>query len=63
MEPVRITPQEAREKVKSGSLFVCGYEDESRCRPIMLEGAISYNEFQKKLPTLSKDQEIVFYCA
>ena len=63
MEPVRITPQEARQKVKSGSLLVCGYEDEAKCKPIMLEGAISFGEFQKKLPKLSKDQDIIFYCA
>jgi hypothetical protein len=63
MEPVRITAQEAREKVKSGSLLVCGYEDESECRSMLLEGAITFGEFQKKLPSLSKDQGIIFYCA
>ncbi len=62
MEPVRITPQEVREKVKSGSLLVCGYEDESKCRTMMLEGAITFGEFQKRLPTLTKDQDVIFYC-
>jgi hypothetical protein len=28
---------------------------------MQLEGAISFNEFKSKLPSLSKDQEIVFY--
>jgi len=28
-----------------------------------LEGAISLAEFQRRLPSLSRDQEIVFYCA
>jgi rhodanese-related sulfurtransferase len=28
-----------------------------------LEGAISFSEFQSRLPSLSPDQEIVFYCA
>jgi hypothetical protein len=61
-EPKRITPEEVREKLKSGNvLLVCAYEDEAKFRRMQLEGAISFNEFKSKLPSLSKDQEIVFY--
>jgi hypothetical protein len=61
-EPKRITPEEAHEKVKSGkTLLVCAYEDETRYKKMRLEGAISFNEFKSKLPSLSKDQEVVFY--
>lgn len=64
MEPQRIPPREAREKVKSGSaLFVCAYEDEARCKSNNLEGSITFGEFKRKLPKLSKDQDIIFYCA
>jgi hypothetical protein len=28
-----------------------------------IEGALSFNQFKSKLPSISKDQEIVFYCA
>ena len=58
----RISPQEARQGLESGRLLlVCAYEDESRFRRIQLEGAISFQEFQSRLPNLAKDQEIVFY--
>jgi hypothetical protein len=58
----RITPEEARQGLESGRLLlVCAYEDESRFRQMRLEGAISFREFQTKLPILAKGQEIVFY--
>ena len=58
----RISPEEVRKGLESGSiLLVCAYEDESRFKKIQLGGAISFGEFQKRLPALSKDQEIVFY--
>jgi hypothetical protein len=61
-EPIRITPEEVYKKVKSGkTILVCAYEDEARFKQLQLEGAISFNEFKSKLPSLSKDQEIVFY--
>jgi len=58
----RIRPQEVRQGLESGKLLlVCAYEDESRFRHMQLEGAISFQEFQSRLPHLAKDQEIVFY--
>ena len=61
-EPKRMSPQEAHRKLETGKvLLVCAYEDESKFRKMQLEGAISFNEFKKKLPSLAKDQEIVFY--
>jgi hypothetical protein len=58
----RITPEEARQGLESGRLLlVCAYEDENRFRQMQLEGAISFREFQTKLPTLGKSQGIVFY--
>ena len=63
-EPERITPEEVSKKLKTGkTLLVCGYEDEAKFNQLRLEGAISFNEFKSKLPSLLKDQEIVFYCA
>ncbi len=64
MEPQRISPKDARERVRAGSaLFVCAYEDEGRCKSNRLEDAITFGEFKKRLPGLTKDQEIIFYCA
>ena len=63
-ESVRIPPEEVREKVTSGvALLVCGYDDEDKFRENHLEGALSLAEFKFRLPSLTKDQEIIFYCA
>ena len=61
-EPERITPEEAYQKLKNGkALLVCAYEDETRFKAMQLEGAISLNAFKSRLPSLAKDQEIIFY--
>ena len=61
-EPERISPTEVREKLKAGkALLVCAYEDEAKFKMLQLQGAISLNEFRTKLPSLAKDQEIIFY--
>jgi hypothetical protein len=63
-EPERITAEEVYGKLKDGStLLVCAYDDDDKFGTVHLEGAISFNAFESKLPSLSKDQEIVFYCA
>lgn len=63
-EPMRITPQEAREKVISGTaLLVCAYEDEEKFKKLRLAGAISMTGLRKREPSLTKDNEIIFYCA
>jgi len=62
-EPERGTAEEVYGKSKSGkALLVCAYEDEERFKKLRLEGAISFSAFKSKLPSLSKSQEIVFYC-
>ncbi len=61
-EPKRITPEEVHQKLEAGKvLLVCAYEDESKFRMMRLQGAISFNEFKSKIPSLPKDPEIVFY--
>lgn len=63
-EPTRVSPQDAHKAVKAGdTLLVCAYENEDKCKKMKLEGAIFLKEFEAKLPSLSKDQEIIFYCA
>lgn len=60
----RISPADAHKKVKSGeALLVCAYSSEEKCKGMLLEGAITLKELEKKLPTLSRDTEIIFYCA
>ena len=61
-EPKRISPEEVYPELKpSTALLVCAYEDEAKFKAMQLQGAISLREFMAKLPSLSKDQEIVFY--
>jgi hypothetical protein len=63
-EPLRVSPAQAYQKVKAGTaLLVCAYPDDETFRKMQLEGAISYKEFESRLPGLKKDQEIIFYCA
>jgi len=58
----RISPERARAKVQAGeALLVCAYRD-STCGKVMLEGALMKSEFVQRLPSLPKDQEIIFYC-
>ncbi len=61
-EAVRISPDEARVKARSGEAFlVCAYEDENKFRKMHLEDAISLGEFRKREEYLSKGQEVIFY--
>ena len=63
-DPMRISPEEVREKATTGAaLLVCAYDDEDKFRENHLEGALSHGEFKSRLPSLTKDQEIIFYCA
>jgi hypothetical protein len=63
-EVIRITPEESYQKLRAGdALLVCAYDSQEQFRSLQLEGAISLPEFRANLPSLSKGQEIVFYCA
>jgi rhodanese-related sulfurtransferase len=61
---IRITPEEAFQKLRAGkALLVCAYDSDEQFRNLQLDGAISLAEFRAKLPSLPKNQEIVLYCA
>ena len=63
-EPIRISPQEARQKVTVGrALLVCAYDDADKFKTNHLEGALSFSELRSRLPGLAKSQEMIFYCA
>ena len=64
MPAVRIGPEETYQKVKAGlALLVCSYDGEAVFQKTHIDPSISFGEFQKRLPSLPKDQEIIFYCA
>ena len=61
---IRITPEETFQKLRAGkALLVCAYDSDEQFRNLHLDGAIPLAEFKEKLPSLPKNQEIVFYCA
>jgi hypothetical protein len=63
-EPKRVAAEEVYQKLQSGNtILVCAYEDDVKFKKVQLQGAISLNEFKSKLPSLTKEQEIIFYCA
>ncbi len=63
-EVARVPAQEARQKVTGGrALLVCAYEDEAKCNTIKLDGAISLKSFEARVPSLGRNQEVIFYCA
>ena len=64
MAAPRISPAEASAKVKKGeALLVCAYDDDAKCAQIKVQGAISLRELTGRVPPVSEDQEIVFYCS
>jgi hypothetical protein len=44
-------------------LLICAYDDEERCRSIRIPEAISFRELDERKSSLSKEQELIFYCA
>jgi hypothetical protein len=63
-ELIIITSDDAYMKAKSGvALLVCAYDDDEKFARFNLEGAISLKDFEAMIPELSKDREIIFYCA
>ena len=59
----RISPEEAKSRVITGeALLVCAYDSEEKFSRNHLEGAISQAEFLSRLPGVSKDTELIFYC-
>jgi len=64
MPAVRMSPEQAYQNVKAGqAILVCAYDDEATFQKMRLDMAISFGEFRRRLPSLPKDQEIIFYCA
>jgi hypothetical protein len=60
----RVSVENARRAATAGrAVLVCAYEDDAKCRQVALEGALSFSQFKAREGALSKDQEIIFYCA
>lgn len=60
----RIDVEAARTRTQSGqALLVCAYDDEQKCRSMLLEDAITLGEFEARRGDLAPDQDIILYCA
>jgi rhodanese-related sulfurtransferase len=60
----RISPREARQRVRQGeALLVCAYDSKEKFSQVHLEGALSLDAFRARLSELPKNREIIFYCA
>jgi hypothetical protein len=61
-EAERIDVERAAERVRTGdALLACAYDDEEKCRRLALRGSISLAELRDR--DVSRDREIIFYCA
>jgi len=61
-EVPRVSVADARQRVQSGvALLVCAYRGEERFRQVALEGSISYEAFEQRLPSLPANQQVIFY--
>jgi uncharacterized protein (TIGR02284 family) len=59
----RIPVREARERVQSGrAMLICAYDSQEKFEQNQLEGAMSLPAFESKLPSISKDADLIFYC-
>jgi hypothetical protein len=59
----RLSPQDTYRQATSGqALLVCAFENETTCRTMMIERAITLREFESRLPGINKEQPIIFYC-
>jgi hypothetical protein len=63
MQMDRISPPEAREHMKSGALLVCGYDSEEKFQGNHLERAISLGDLKAREKQITRDHELIFYCA
>ena len=59
-----VSAEQAYERTKNGqALLVCAYESDDKFNNVHLEGAIPLSEFQSRVSSIDKNQEIIFYCA
>jgi hypothetical protein len=63
-KPKGIDPTQAREKVQAGrATLVCAYDDETKCKKILLDGSITMTQLRADLDRRNKDEELILYCA
>ncbi len=62
-ETERVSADQAHERTQSGqALLVCAYTEAEKCNQMMLEGALNMADLERRLSSMQKDQELIFYC-
>ena len=60
----RVSPQAARKSSRSGEAYlVCAYDNEAKCREMLVEGAVSWPRLSERLAQLQPSRAIILYCA
>ena len=60
----RIDPRAARVHIaSSNALLVCAYDSAERCQANRIGDPITLAELEARAASLSRSQEIIFYCA
>lgn len=64
MAAAKIDPKQAKHDAGVGdALIVCAYDSQEKYEANHLQGAISLDELQSRESDLSKERELIFYCA
>lgn len=60
----KIDVTQARNDIEvSDALLVCAYDSQEKFRQNHLQGAISLDDLRSQEQSLSKQRELIFYCA
>ena len=61
-DPITIDVASAYQKSRAGSaVLVCAYRDDKKCRSVLLEGALTFDEFLRQRGIIPWNREIIFY--
>lgn len=64
MAATKIDATQARHDVEvSDALLVCAYDDQEKFENNRLAGAIALDDLRDQEDSLSKERELIFYCA
>jgi len=64
MAAAKIDPKQAKHDAEVGdALIVCAYDSQEKFEANELKGALSLDDLQSREGELSKDRELIFYCA
>lgn len=55
--------KEARERCQAGARLVCAYDSDEIFEKNHLDGAMSLNQLKSLGTQISKEDELIFYCA